>query len=131
MGAFDPADGTLRGAAVNETLSPRGSAVHLHCDDPDLGRALLDRALSKAAAAGRRTSQVSLHPASTAQAIWGESSWPVRTTADPEAGKRAAQTETNAEPEPEHDTKGESGIDAGPEAEAATAPPVDEAVSVA
>ena len=71
VGAFDPADGTLRGAAVNETLGTRGCAVHLHCDDPDLGRTLLDRALRKAAAAGRRVSQVTLHPEHAAQSHLG------------------------------------------------------------
>lgn len=100
VGAFDPADGTLRGVAVNESLSPRGCAVHLHCDDPGLGRALLDRALSKAAASGHRASRVALHPEPTARAVWAESGWPVRASAGPVVADTPveAEAETAAEP---------------------------------
>jgi len=102
VGAFDAADGTLRGVAVHESLSPRGCAVHLHCDDPGLGRTLLDRALSKAAAAGRRASRVTLHPEPTACAVWTESAWPVRPAARPagDAVQARAGHHARADPAP-------------------------------
>jgi len=85
VGAVDPEGGALRGVALHETLTPRGCAVHLHCDDTGLGRILLDRALSKAAAAGHRASRVVLHPEPTAQEVWNDSGWPANRSAETDA----------------------------------------------
>ena len=141
VGAFDAADGTLRGAAVNESLGPRSCAVHVHCDDPELGRSLLDRALRKAAAAGRRASRVTLQPEPTARAIWVESSWPARPTADPTAGEPPSQTrsptpspaETDGEVGGQVETDARAKVGNGTEAEVepATPGPANEAVDAA
>ena len=131
VGAFDPGDGTLRGAAVNEAIGPRSCAVHLHCDDPELGRSLLDRALRKAAAAGRRASRVTVHPDPTARAIWVESSWPARPTADPSPDENESQTEADVEVAVGNDAETGIGAETETEAEATVEAPVDETADTA
>ncbi len=78
VGAFDCEDGTLQGVALHATLAHGGGLVRLVCQNPNLGRLLLDRALQKAAAVGRRTTQVTLQPEAAAAVLWSASSWPTR-----------------------------------------------------
>lgn len=124
VGAFTTDDGALLGVAVHETLSTRGCVVHLHSEAPEVGRALLDRALQKAAAAGRRSSQVALHPQATAEAVWDISSWPARPAAAQDESPQAAEPEAaaaQAPPQPAVDPADDPPADdpaASPEAQA-------------
>ncbi len=124
VGAIDPADGTLRGVALHETLDPRGCVVHLHCDDPDLGRLLLDRSLRKSAAEGHHATRVTLHPQSEASDLWIRSAWPPRVTgaedgtdsADAPADQPQAESDTESAPAPE--TNAAAAPDESPDADA-------------
>ena len=124
VGAIDPADGTLRGVALHETLDPRGCVVHVHCADPDLGRLLLDRSLRKSAAEGHHATRVTLHPQSEASDLWIRSAWPPRVTgpedgtdsADAPADQPQAESDTESAPAPE--TNAAAAPDESPDADA-------------
>gem|GEM_PF-1969091 len=66
--------------APGANMIQRRLSVGLHCDDPDLGRLLLDRSLRKSAAEGHHATRVTLHPQSEASDLWIRSAWPPRVT---------------------------------------------------
>ncbi len=127
VGAFAGDGGALLGVAMHEGLSTRGCVVHLHSEDPAVGRALLDRALQKAAAVGRRSSQVALHPQATAEAVWNISSWPARPAATQDPSPQAAEAEGGCESE----SDAESAVDTEAEAAADASAPDDAAAQAA